>query len=169
VSQDTLGVFRSSKAVYWLPAEGGGVNLFVEYAARTPGVPGADHAMDGGIGIAARTVFFPPGASPDPKVPSEQDKLRFAGMDRNVPEYEGVSCLHFVRTVGTRPEEDGSAAFFDEMMEREIGRKVSSDSPTRPFSEDMWYAPGKGLIRLEQKVGGKTTMIWRLEEFSVGT
>ncbi len=31
--------------------------------------------------------------------------------------------------------------------------------------EDIWHAPGKGLVRLEQRVRGELSMTWALENF----
>ena len=63
--------------------------------------------------------------------------------DRNVPGHEGKPCLHLIRKIKS-------------------GRGDSSPHIT----EDLWYAPGKGLVRLVQKVEGKVAMTWTLAEFA---
>jgi len=67
---------------------------------------------------------------------------------------QGAPCLHFVRTVK--------------------GGKMDPRVPDTPesrylgngFTEDTWFSKGKGLIALEQKVNGKTSMTWILKRFS---
>jgi len=36
------------------------------------------------------------------------------------------------------------------------------------FTEDMWFKKGVGLVKLEQRVDGHTTMTWRLKKFTPG-
>jgi hypothetical protein len=38
------------------------------------------------------------------------------------------------------------------------GRQLES-----PFREDLWFAQGKGLVRLVQTVNGETSMVWTLD------
>jgi len=82
-----------------------------------------------------RLLFFSPASEGDERGPAD-DRLRFIGYDNNVPEYQGINSMHFMRIVGA------------------IG-----------MTEDVWFAPGKGLIRLEQKVSGRPSMTWTLESF----
>lgn len=48
------------------------------------------------------------------------------------------------------------------------------DDPERRFvndqgyTEDMWFKKGVGLTRLEQTIGGETSMVWELTEFTPG-
>jgi hypothetical protein len=65
-------------------------------------------------------------------------RLATAPIDMAVPGYEGQPCLHFVRKFGT-----------EEYV---------------THTEDLWYAKGKGLVRLVQTVEGKTTLEQTLRE-----
>jgi ligand-binding sensor domain-containing protein len=37
------------------------------------------------------------------------------------------------------------------------------------FTEHLWFAKNKGLVRLEQRREGKTAMVWKLTQFFEGT
>ncbi|MFA5080647.1 MAG: hypothetical protein WC472_03435 [Candidatus Paceibacterota bacterium] len=80
----------------------------------------------------------------DPNTP-----LIFIGTDYNVPGYNGQPCLHLLRQVSP-----------DSLTE--------VDSFDKFFTEDMWFAKGKGLVHLEQKIEGQKSMTWTLEKFVPG-
>ncbi len=75
---------------------------------------------------------------------SPTDKLLFEGPDVNVESYAGQALLHYIRRV------EGANG---EQSESELDRA---------FAEEMWYAKGKGLVHLVQKIRGKTSMTWTL-------
>ncbi len=155
VQEDELGVFRDHKKVFWATSESGRfmTNLVVTYDPDVaPGAPGGPFGRWGqGDGSALRLIFFADkpltqiGIGEDPV-----DALLFVGIDADVPEHQGTECFHFVRTV--KPAENQAGRDWVHFQQG--------------FSEDTWFARGKGLVRLEQKVNGKTSMVWRLRSFS---
>ncbi|MDD5098239.1 MAG: hypothetical protein PHD31_00765 [Candidatus Pacebacteria bacterium] len=82
------------------------------------------------------------------------DGLSYSGMDTNVPGYEGQKCMHFTRLVKFNLKNGLNG-------HHQIGTE-------KDFTEDTWFAKDKGLIRLEQKIDGKISMIWTLEKFIKG-
>jgi hypothetical protein len=82
---------------------------------------------------------------------SPLEGLVYVGPDRNVPGYEGEELHRFRRLVEARANSYRSL-HYDE----------------NAFTEDMWFAKGKGMVRLEQKVLGETTMVWTLTSFVGG-
>jgi len=157
IEKDELGVFRDHKQVFWAASESGRfmANLVVTYDPDlAPGAPGGPFGRWGqGDGSALRLVFFADrpltqiGIGEDPV-----DALLFLGPDANVPEYQGTECFHFVRTVKADDKRDDK-----DRVHFQQG-----------FTESTWFARGKGLVRLEQRVNGKTSMLWRLKSFSRG-
>lgn len=78
------------------------------------------------------------------------DTLLFEGVES----CQGTPCLHFIRTV-----KGGE-------MDPRVPDTPESRYLGSGFTEDTWFAKGKGLIGLEQKVNGKTSMTWILKQFS---
>ena len=78
----------------------------------------------------------------DPK-----DLLLFNGIEP-VPGLN-VSGLYFTRTV--KPTEKG---------QKGIGEKSDTGILDRGFEEHTYFVKRRGLVRLEQKIGGKTSMLW---------
>lgn len=85
----------------------------------------------------------------------------------------------FVFTIGEDPKEDlgyvgvdGPELYFIRSVKKAKDTKeFSFDSykaENQDFKEHMWFAKGKGLTRLVQRRDEKTTMIWKLTEFSQG-
>ncbi|GMX58945.1 MAG: hypothetical protein MCSN_5990 [Candidatus Microsyncoccus archaeolyticus] len=75
----------------------------------------------------------------------EDQSFQFIGPEN----YLGKECLHYTRTVNA-------------------GKGISGSSIGKGFTEDLWFARGTGLIRLEQRVDGKMTMTWTLSKFVPG-
>jgi hypothetical protein len=85
-----------------------------------------------------------------------RDTLQFLGIDNQIPECKRTTCLHLRRVVPpadltTLLKEDPQRGHFE-----------------KGFTEDTWFARGKGLVRLEQKIEEKTSMVWTLVQFSTG-
>ena len=70
------------------------------------------------------------------------DTLTYVGVEQSAPGYTSGPILHFRREV---KDSDKKESVLDS-----------------GFTEDMWFAQGKGLVVLEQKVDGKTSMVWTL-------
>lgn len=145
IEKDELGIFEDTKQVFWAITSHDRftVNEVITYSPHSSYSPGYPFV---GEGYSIRLVFF--GGKPGLMIPigeQSKDALLFNGVDTKVSEYEGIPLLNFIRTV-------------------EPGEK--NDYINKGFSEDMWFAKGKGLVRLEQKVDGEVSMTWNLVEFS---
>jgi len=144
VVQDDLGVFSNAKQIFWavITDERHMAHLVVTYDASD--APGSI-SMGWGDGYAVRLVFFDDrpgiqiGQGDEPR-----DNLLYDGPVTNVEGYGEQALLHFIRSVAGNEEE------------------VSDSILGAPFTEEMWYAKNQGLVRLVQKVGGRTSMTWTL-------
>lgn len=156
VVQDELGIFEDAKQVFWaISTEDRFVAcLVVTYDPMSHGAPKGDAwgRLGQGDGSSMRLLFF--GERPGIQLgigEKPTDKLLFVGPDTNVEGYAGQALLHFTRSVeGTKGDQ------YDQYR-HEIDRA---------FTEEMWYAKGKGLVRLVQKVGGNISMTWALSTVS---
>ncbi len=151
---DELGVFRNTKQVFWAinTKERFMAHLVTAYDPRS--APGAPRGRAWGSwgqedGYSMRLIFF--GERPGIQIGmgnDPTDKLMFDGIDTNAEGYAGQPLLRFTRSVeGSKDDQS------DNILDR-------------AFTEEMWYAKGKGLVRLMQKVEGKTSMTWTLTALS---
>lgn len=157
VVRDDAGAFRGCKNAYWAMTESGrfSANLVLMYDRSSSGAP------RGGLGWgewgqadghSTRLVFFVDEPGISISVSESPDSLLFTGIDRNREGCEETECLRFVRIVkASESEESGEPSYLD-----------------NAFREDIWFARGKGLVGLEQTVGGKRTMTWKLASFRPG-
>lgn len=151
VEKDELGVYEDAKQVF-LAIDNRSKFVCREVVTYSPEVlefltegDWGRHGKIGNVGhgSAMRTLFFAgkpgeeKGIGKDP-----QDKLAFKGEELVPGLY--VKGLHFVRTVA---ELKGKKNFADEFL-------------GRGFVEHTYFVKGKGLVYLEQKIGGKTSMLW---------
>lgn len=158
VLQDGLGIFENHHRIFWAvgTADRYMGNEIVTYPADSPGAPGMGGPWGGWgqeDGYSMRLVFF--GDKPGIAIglgAEAKDMIAFEGAES----CDGVPCLHFVRTVP------------DEKDDVKAPKSPSSDYLGRGFTEDCWFAKGKGLVRLEQKVNGRTSMTWTLARFVPG-
>lgn len=153
VVTDEMGIYRDVKQMFWAmrgpdQASGFAVERIIVYDANGPAAPtGGVGSMNIADGYAQQMMFFNerPGTSigygKDPT-----DTLAFVGIEANVAGFADTPVLHYQRTVKAA-ESSGANS----------GSILDSG-----FTEDMWFAKGKGLVLLEQKVDGKTSMIWTL-------
>lgn len=74
---------------------------------------------------------------------ASQVRLYVVGYDTEVPGYEGEHCLHYSRRYGSE----------DYVL----------------FSEDLWFAKGVGLVRVEQTTYEEITLIQSLRSFEQDT
>lgn len=149
IEKDELGIFEGAKKVFWavIPSQFMAHEV-VTYPSDMLGAPTSTWGAWGQEdGFSVRLVFFAekPGVAismgEEPK-----DKLLFVGVETHLPRYEGESLLYFLRTVEPAESEEGEAPSY---LDNE-------------FTEDTWFAKGKGLVRLEQRVNGETSMVWTL-------
>jgi len=142
VLQDDLGIYHDVEKIFFAVANYKGnrfmanqINLYSSFNAPTMGSWGM---WGQGSGSSIQLMFF--GDSPGLQMgmgTEPEDVLLFLG-------FEGGE-LHFQRSViGNTEMNDGN------------------DYINSGFVEDTWYRKGIGLVRLEQRVGGKISMIWRL-------
>lgn len=164
VAKDELGAFGDAKQVFWAITESGRftANLVVTYDPDTPGAPvgGGFGRWGQGDGSSMRLFFFTDRPGIGIGLKGSPDSLVFHGLDADVKGFEGTQCLHFTRLV-----EAGKKDKDDAKVPAEPAR---GDRLSRAFKEEMWFGRGQGLVRLEQHVDDKPTMIWKLKSFRSG-
>jgi len=143
IIQDDVDIFEhkfaQSKKVYWGRIYDDNnpdslvVNQIVFFSNKFSQSPNS------GDSFSIRTIFTT--NEPAQNASGAEDTLSLVGVDNNLSGYDGLPCIHFLRTV--KPSDN-----------TELGKS---------FTEDTWYAPGIGLVRLEQKVEGKISMTWDLD------
>lgn len=149
VVTDELGIYQDAKQVFWAIRGSSDTHDFaaqqvVTYDQFSPSAPtGGGFGMVTDDGFAQQLLFFEqkPGVSigfGDKPV----DTLTYVGVEQSAPGYTSGPILHFRREV---KDSDKKESVLDS-----------------GFTEDMWFAQGKGLVVLEQKVDGKTSMVWTL-------
>lgn len=146
IEKDELGIFKYHKQVFWAMTYSGGfmVSEVGTYSPNTPPAPPHIWGMGKKEGFSVRIIFFSePGIEVGiGKEPSEE--FFFTGVDG--------PYLHFVREVKVDEKEEGEESTYLD----------------KGFTEETWFVKGKGLVRLEQKVDGKISMVWKLVQFSKG-
>ncbi len=154
ILRDDLGLFRHANQIFWgkqlNPSGWGGNNIMemgIEYSADSlmKFYPEYSQQLKDASSVHSSRVIFFGGrnmAKMDKSIgESKIETISCLGLDSNVPGYKGIPCLHFFREV-----------------------YPPVDSPEiKTITEDSWFAKGKGLIRFEQKVGGKPSMTWTIE------
>jgi hypothetical protein len=99
-------------------------------------------------GFSKNIIFFEGKTKDSLTLNYGKDSITFLGYDNNVPDYADIPCMHFQRHVMSEP-------VIESILDIE-------------FTEDTWFAPKKGMIRLEQKNEGETTLVWTLERYEPG-
>ena len=148
VEEDKLGVYKNAKQIFWVLTQRGNFACreIVIYPPDDSSAP-EDAVEDG---YSERALFFKdkPGVQISRSDNSDytQDKLLFEGFGP-IPG-SNLSGLHFVRSVESGFSKDGPKDrhlwFIDSAIE-----------------EHSYFSKGKGLVYLEQKVEGKTSMTWK--------
>lgn len=152
IEKDELGIFAEAKQVFWSMTRYGRFMSYevVTYSPEIPGAPTGPMGMrPTEDGHSKRLIFFneKPGTSIGIGE-KPRDTLLFVGVDTEVPGYEGTTLLHFLRTV--EPAENPET---QSLLDKGL-------------TEDTWFMRGKGLVLLNQKIDGKTSMVWTLVQFS---
>ena len=156
IVKDDLEVFRDVKNVFFAASPSGGFMALL-VATYSPDSSGAPRDSWGGWnqknGFAKQIFFFAREPGTGISNGDSPDTLVFMGSEKKEALGENLVCLHFHRIVeGSKKEKgDEAASILD-----------------KPFTEDTWFALGKGLILLEQKVDKKPSMTWTLTEFKKG-
>ncbi len=151
IEEDELGIFEYHEEVFWAITNSQGfmAQQVVTFAPDTLGAPtGTWGSWGQEKGYSIRLLLF--GEEPGIGIGFENspDILYFNGIETDVPDYREIPCLHFQRVVNLKKLGD----------EDETGYTLNKD-----FTEDTWFAKGIGLVRLEQKVEGKSSMTWILK------
>jgi len=141
IIEDDLGLFTGSVRVHWAVRTDENrfiVMQYVMYPAAFYDVSESD------VVYTMRVILFDPqtvtpGSSTDWV---DNDQIRFVGFEKESQYCPLFSCMHFIRTVQTKSGIN--------------------------FTEETWFGKGIGLVRLEQKVNGQTSMTWTLESFIKG-
>ena len=149
VLQDDSGLFEDQKEMFWAikESEGFATAQVSTYSPDEfmPDTPNSD--IPRGEGTAARILFFRPNNFGHSKYFGDSvEETGFLGTDKDVPGYIGVPCMHFQRQVNVSK------------VAGKHGRTPSAQE--RDFIEDMWFAKGIGLVRLEQRVKDKYSGSW---------
>jgi len=158
IDRDDLGVFDGCKQAFWAISESGRYDVtlvltFDPQSSRAPGGGGGGFGDWGrGDGHSMRNYFFADKPGIAISLSESPDSLLFAGVDRDLQGYEGREAFHFVRRV--KP------------AEKEAGREWNHLD--EGFREDEWFARDRGLVRLIQKIKGKTSMTMELASFKPG-
>jgi len=150
VLQDDLGIYEWCDQVFFAVTNHGRyfVNLVKTYSPDSPGCPSRGSWGSWGTepGHSIKPYFFGEEPGTGLGLENSNESVVFVGMASK----NNRQCLHFTRVVEGNADEarlDSSAG--------DIGRS---------FTEDMWFAKGVGLIKLEQRVGDSLTMTWTLKE-----
>jgi len=161
VLRDDLNLFDGASGVYWVRLEDeDGFNIIQEityspYSSNSPFVESRAYRgySSSKQGYSHGFFFFADESGTRMSIGEDpQDKLTYLGVDTTVPGYLGLSCLHYLREVQPGKMEAGEVpGYLDQ-----------------GFTEHTWFAEGIGLVRLEQKVNGRTSMTWVLEKFTPG-
>jgi hypothetical protein len=159
IARDDLGVFRRCERAFWAIGESGRYSAFLvlTFDRSSSDAPGGGGGVGWGEwgqedGHSKRFHYFvsKPGISLSEG--DSGDALLFTGIERKLDGFDGDEFLHFIRKV--KPSE-----------------KKAGEEPgylDQGFREDTWFARGKGLVKLVQTVGGKTSMTWELTSFTRG-
>jgi hypothetical protein len=152
IEEDNLGIFEGAQMVFWVKngysTEGILADQVIVEGVSYPKSLGPDNGNDDGY--STRISFFLADNGTRLAVPQDNpfDSLTIIDIVTDIPEYIGIPLTHFRRVVAPDPEESSAVG--------------------KGFTEDTWFMEGKGLVRLEQKVEGKTSMVWTLIQFSDG-
>lgn len=113
-----------------------------------PGAGGSWGGWGGDDGYSYRFVFYAGRPMTAKSIGESQEKLAFLGSETMPGQAQPM--LHFRRVVQAAKKSDAKSS-----------PEIEFD---REFNEDMWYAKGKGLVRLTQTHPGGLAMTWTLED-----
>lgn len=134
IYRDDLGLFKDTDSFYWIMSKENGIKV--------------DQLTYHPEGIYPRAIFFMPPygqkGSIDNYLVGEEESITYIGPDDKTPGCQEQPCMYFIREI--KPG-SGNYGYTD-----------------KGFTEQQWFAKGKGLILLKQQVDGKTSMTWTLEK-----
>lgn len=149
VVKDELGIFDDVEHLFWMRTQGDDLNILEVrmYSPESPGAPTGSWGVPLSTGgNASKALFFAgrPGTGislGDNGSKGPDDLLAFLGSKN------GVLC--FMRKVAEHKDDTSSDLDGSEVF-------------NRPFEEYTWFEKGRGMVRLEQRVDGVTSMTWQL-------
>jgi hypothetical protein len=143
IVEDTLGLYSLADKVMWendAPNEFNEVILYSSNSILNSSDPSGISTIS--YGCSDKPLYFQKEGFEKAisfKKDLPIDWILNDGIDINVPGYEGRRLMHFQRQV--LPGENNNYI-------------------NQGFTEDTWYAPGVGLVRLEQWINGEMSMLW---------
>lgn len=146
IENDELDLYEYHSRVFWAIKKSP-MFIVLEIVSFLPNSPGGPIRY---MGFSDRVSYFyhtiGVGLSMGP-----QKNIYFEnkGLDSNVPQFVGTKCMHFIKRV----------------MKDDRMNELNVSHTNKEFTEETWFAKGKGLVRLVQKVDGKVSMIWTLADF----
>lgn len=146
VEKDELGVYKNAKQIFWLtdPKH----FSFHEIAVCPPNESITPKGFDKD-GVSERVLLF------QGKAGTKIDRIKYFNNPHDTLTFNGIEkvpgsdilALHFTRHVNSGlPDDPPDSALTDE------------------FEEHSYFAKGKGLVYLEQRIGGNTSMTWRVTD-----
>ena len=142
INQDDFGIYGESKQIVWAANVG---DPFVWQEKRIyPPQPFIAPEKWKTNGYSKGVLFFD--GKPGDEIPfysGSRDRVTFSGVDK-VPGLN-VLAAHFVKTFSYRKN-----------------CNTADEYANQAFEEHTYFVKGKGMVFLEQKVDGKTSMTWRL-------
>jgi hypothetical protein len=146
VVKDDLGIYEGAERVFWTRTRSGALNV-LEVRTYSPGSPGAPAGPWGTLnsapGASSQIIFF------SGTIGARESLTPFEGGDLTSPDsitLTGVENgkIHFTRLVARDQDPD-----------------PRSHTLSQRFEEHTWFEPGRGMVRLEQRIDGKVSMIWQ--------
>lgn len=150
IERDDIGLYANAQKLFWCVKSNSRYKIY-EVLYHDPSSTGSEAAR--GEGYKEQ----PAGISQQFKIFSGIPLITYAYIDEEVlyfigPEmFENQNCLHYRRIVW-------------EVKKDYWGNPIEQNYIMTPFTEDLWFAEGKGLVKLVQKVDGKITMTLSLKE-----
>ncbi|MDD5098529.1 MAG: hypothetical protein PHD31_02325 [Candidatus Pacebacteria bacterium] len=141
IIEDDFKIFKYDQEIFWIKL---GLSSSGTYMVNQ--VTTLKEASD--ESCAEKVLFIADRVNTGMSRSGSKDEVIYLGKEQINYEQQTIECMHFRRTVGSI---DGSSVYW-----------------RKGFTEDSWYASDKGLIRMEQKVDDKISMVWNLENFKSG-
>lgn len=158
IIRDDLGVYEGAKQVFWLippgPFEGMAIATaqtdLSEVVTYPPlAIPG-EKGVEDGFSIRYLLLHCFPGTCDQQYTlgGSSDEKFQSLWPTKKFPGYEDQWVFHYQRSI-QRSNDEAKVTLKD------------------GFVEDTWYAPGVGLILLEQRINDIVSMTWNLISYYV--
>jgi len=174
IMQDDLGIFENHEEVFWAISESGifRVEEVVTYSPSTYHLSPLDVWDTDKKGYSRRIFFFIDEPftmlSMGIKDPDDSGEIVvFFGPDNKCPSFKNEPCLQILRCVYPEKKNMEEILEMHKKQHPETPQEIKKDLDllAKSFAERMWFAKGKGLVKLVQSVDDKISMEWTLKEF----